>query len=354
MPCSSLVYLYWLQSILNRSGPASSRGLNVYGLATLEEGNSLSKTPSRYVQLTPCGDLSEWRARFGFDRAIFASRDRRRLRLLFARFAEESGNMDWVLWGSAVLALPGLAGILLLALRCIWSERPARGSAFALLAPAVSMVFFVFSAQRVLGLANLLYSKTFDLYLFLADGSFGFQPSFFLSRAMVRSALLGIAVKLTYVSLPFVMALIYAMRIPKNTERPAWDMISIFLLAGLAGSLLYNILPATGPLYAFHGYFPWQSLPYESLKRLRLEPISLPRDIPRNAIPSLHVAWAILLWWNSRRLSLPIRIFTGAYLVLTILSTLATGEHYLVDIIAAIPFALCVQAIVSPENPSVK
>ncbi len=96
MPCSSLVYLYWLQSILNRSGPASSRGLNVYGLATLEEGNSLSKTPSRYVQLTPCGDLSEWRARFGFDRAILASRDRRRLRLLFARFAEESGNADLV------------------------------------------------------------------------------------------------------------------------------------------------------------------------------------------------------------------------------------------------------------------
>src|SRR5260370_2677463 len=96
MPCSSLVYLYWLQSILNRSGPASSRGLNVYGLATLEEGNSLSKTPSRYVQLTPCGHFSEWRARFGFDRAILASRDRRRLRLLFARFAEESGNADLV------------------------------------------------------------------------------------------------------------------------------------------------------------------------------------------------------------------------------------------------------------------
>jgi hypothetical protein len=276
------------------------------------------------------------------------------LSVLFGLAIALPRNMDWILWGSAVLALPGLAGILLLALRCIWSERPARGSAFALLTPAVSMVFFVFSAQRVFGLANLLYSKTFDLYLFLADGSFGFQPSFLLSRVMVRSALLGITVKLVYVSLPFVMALIYAMRIPKNTERPSWDMITIFLLAGLAGSLLYNILPATGPLYAFHGYFPWQSLPYESLKRLRLEPISLPRDIPRNAIPSLHVAWAILLWWNSRRLSLPIRVFTGAYLLLTMLSTLATGEHYLVDIIAAIPFALCVQAIVSPENPSVK
>src|SRR5260370_38826275 len=94
MPCSSLVYLYWLQSILNRSGPASSRGLNVYGLATLEEGDSLSKTPSRYVQVTPCGDLYEWPAHFGFYRAIFASRDRRRLRFLFARFAAESGKAD--------------------------------------------------------------------------------------------------------------------------------------------------------------------------------------------------------------------------------------------------------------------
>src|SRR5260370_7957841 len=89
---------------MNRSGPASSRGLNVYGLATLEEGNSLSKTPSRYVQLTPCGDLSECRARFGFDRAIFASRDRRRLRLLFARFAEESA-LIWCLL-SLLFALP--------------------------------------------------------------------------------------------------------------------------------------------------------------------------------------------------------------------------------------------------------
>jgi PAP2 superfamily protein len=276
------------------------------------------------------------------------------LSVLFGLAITLPRTADWILWGSAVLALPGLAGILLLALRCIWSERPARGSAFALLAPAVSMVFFVFSAQRVLGLANLLYSKTFDLYLFLADGSFGFQPSFLLSRVMVRSALLGITVKLVYVSLPFVMALVYAMRIPKNTARPSWDMIAIFLLAGLAGSLLYNILPATGPLYAFHGLFPWRSLPYESLKRLLLEPIPLPRDVPRNAIPSLHVAWAILLWWNARRLFLPIRVFTGAYLVLTILSTLATGEHYLVDVIAAFPFALCVQGIVSPENPNVK
>src|SRR6267143_6048665 len=62
----------------------------------MEEGDSPSQTPSRYVQLTPCCELSEWRARFGFDRAIPASGDRRGLRLLSACFAEEGGNADLV------------------------------------------------------------------------------------------------------------------------------------------------------------------------------------------------------------------------------------------------------------------
>jgi hypothetical protein len=276
------------------------------------------------------------------------------LSVLFGLDVSLPRNGDWILLGSAVLALPGLAGLLLLALRCLWSEGAERRTAYGFLAPAASMVFFVFSAQRVLSLANLLYPKTFDLYLFAADGSFRWQPNYALCQATVHFPIFGSIVKLAYVSLPFVMAVIYAMRIPKNTKRPSWDMITVFLLAGLVGSVLYNVLPGTGPVYAFHGFFPWQSLPNESLQRLRLERIPVPLDVPRNAIPSLHIAWAILLWWNSRRLSVPMRVFTGAYLVLTIISTLATGEHYLVDVIAGIPFALCVQAIVSPENRALR
>ena len=276
------------------------------------------------------------------------------LSVLFGLAVNLPRTGDWIRLGSAVLALPGLAGLFLLALRCVWLDGTERRTAYGFLAPAASMVFFVFSAQRILSLANLLYPKTFDLYLFAADGSFRWQPNYALCKAMVHFPIFGITVKLAYISLPFVMALIYAMRIPKNATRPSWDMITLFLLAGIVGSLLYNVLPGTGPVYAFHGFFPWQSLPYETLGRLRLERIFVPLDVPRNAIPSLHVAWAILLWWNSRRFSAPMRVFTGAYFVLTIVSTLATGEHYIVDIIAGIPFALCVQAIVSPENHALK
>jgi hypothetical protein len=39
----------------------------------------------------------------------------------------------------------------------------------------------------------------------------------------------------------------------------------------------------------------------------------------------------------------------GVYLVLTVVSALGTGEHYLVDLVAGIPFALSVQAVVSPN-----
>jgi hypothetical protein len=256
---------------------------------------------------------------------------------------------------SGVLALLGLGGFFILGLRWLWSGPLTRRRTLAMLAPAASLVFFVFSAQRALSLANLLYPKTFDLYLYLADGSFGFQPSFLMGRAMAAFVPLGIAALLTYVSLPLVMALIYAMRLPKDTERPSWDMITLFMLAGLGGWVLYNVVPATGPGYVFGADFPLHSLPYASLSRLFLDQIPVNGVVPRNAMPSLHMAWVVLLFWNSKGLSRTLRIFMAVYVALTVVATLGMGEHYFVDLVAALPFALFVQAVVWPgDKPTFK
>lgn len=260
---------------------------------------------------------------------------------------------NWINTGSGILALFGLGAFLMLGLRWLWSEQLERRRTYAVLAPAASLVFFVLSAQRALSLANLLYPKTYDLYLYLFDGSFGFQPSFLMGRAMAHSAILRIAADLTYVSLPFIMALVYALRLPKATERPSWDLITLFLLAGLGGWALYNVVPATGPAYVFSASFPWQSLPYHSLHRLFLEQVPVNSNIPRNAIPSLHMAWVLLLYWNTKGLSRALRVFLGAYVALTVVSTLGTGEHYFVDLVAGIPFAFAVQAIVAPDTKPV-
>jgi PAP2 superfamily len=257
---------------------------------------------------------------------------------------------SWKLAGFSVAALFGLGAFLILGWRWLWSEPSARRKAYAMLAPAIGLVFFVFSVRRALSLANLLHPKTYDLYLYVFDGSFGFQPSFLMGQAMAVSVLLRLAARLTYASLPFVMALVYALRLPKGSERPSWDMIILFLLTGLGGLALYNIVPAAGPAYVFGASFPWQALPYRSLPRLFLEPVPVARNIPRNAIPSLHLAWAVLLYWNTKGLGLTLRIFLAAYVALTVVSTLGTGEHYFVDLVAGIPFALFVQAVVSPGH----
>jgi len=262
-------------------------------------------------------------------------------------------DRNWITAGSAMLALFGFGAFLMLGLRWLWSGPSERRKSYAVLAPAASLVFFVLSAQRALSLANLLYPKTYDLYLYLFDGSFGFQPSFLAGKAMAASNILRIAAALTYVSLPFVMALVYALRLPKDAERPSWDLITLFLLAGLGGWALYNVVPATGPGYVFKMDFPFRPLPYQSLHRLLLDQIPVSTDIARNAIPSLHMAWVVLLCWNSKSLSKTLRIFLAAYAALTVLSTMGTGEHYFVDLVAALPFALFVQSVVSPEAEAV-
>jgi hypothetical protein len=266
---------------------------------------------------------------------------------LVVRFPHEH---NWINTGAGVMSLFGLGAFLMLGLRWLWSTGADRRRTYAVLAPGVAMVLFVLSAQRALSLANVLYAKTFDLYLYVFDGSFGFQPSFLMGRAMAASSLLRVACLLTYISLPFVMALVYALRLPKGTERPSWDIIALFLLAGLGGWALYNIVPATGPVYVFADSFPWRSLPYKSLPRLLLEVVPVNSTIPRNAIPSLHMAWAVLLYWNTKGLSRSLRVFLAVYVALTVVSTLGTGEHYFVDLVTGVPFALAVQAVVSPDR----
>ncbi len=271
--------------------------------------------------------------------------------LLAAAFAlvvhfPRTGN--WIIAGASVLAMGGLAAFLMLGWRWIWADASQRRQTWAMFAPAAGLVFFVFSAQRALSLANLLYPKTYDLYLYVVDGSFGFQPSFIAGRAMAASYVVRAACLLAYLSLPFVMALVYALRMPKGVERPSWDVITLLMAAGLGGWALYNVVPATGPIYVFRNMFPWQVLPYHSLSRLFLEQIPVDPDSPRNAIPSLHLAWLVLLYWSAKELSRSLRIFLAVYFALTLLATLGTGEHYFVDLVAGLPFALFIQALVSP------
>jgi hypothetical protein len=89
--------------------------------------------------------------------------------------------------------------------------------------------------------------------------------------------------------------------------------------------------------------FPWHSLPIDQLRRLRLESVALRG--PRNAIPSLHMAWVLLTWWYSRGLAWWERSIVFAFVAFTVCATMGTGEHYFFDLVVAYPFALLLQGL---------
>jgi len=257
----------------------------------------------------------------------------------------------WILRVASAGAVLGFGALLLLGLRALWSERESRENALALLVPALVLVLFIWASANGLKLSGRLSPETDDAWLYAFDGSLGFQPSFLLGRIMYQSIVLTRATLLTYLSLPFAMALVCAWQIPVRTRRIAWNLLRVILLAGVAGWLLYNVVPATGPLYAFGRDFPWNTVSYQDLSTFKLEKMSLPLGIPRNGMPSLHMGWVVLLWWNSRGLPRALRGGLFLYLLLTLVATLGSGQHYLVDLVVSLPFALAVQSTASLAFP---
>jgi hypothetical protein len=197
-------------------------------------------------------------------------------------------------------------------------------------------------ASTLLDFTEALHPKTFDLYLYSFDCSLRVQLSFVLGQMFARYEWLRIAGLLFYIALPLPLALVYAARLRLEIEK-AFPVMLAFLVTGPLGVLFYNLVPAAGPVHVFGQSFPWHPLLTSQAMHLVLE--TIPLKGARNAIPSLHMAWVLLVWWNSKGLARWIRVVALAFVWFTVMATLGTGEHYFVDLVVAFPFALMVQAL---------
>jgi hypothetical protein len=237
----------------------------------------------------------------------------------------------------------GLASLLFLCCQALWEPRGERSRTFHVLLPASALTFMVFASMYSLNMASYLRAKTFDLYTFVFDGSLGFQPSFICGRILVSKVWLFQLVKVTYEGIVLAMAAFYAAFMSRR-NKPVWELIELLFAAAMVGYLFFSVFPVTGPRYAFPAYFPGADLPYSILAGVRLERIPVNWLIPRNGVPSLHFTWALLIWWNARTLPRWGRATALAFVLATAFDTLATGEHYLFDLIVALPFSLWMQA----------
>jgi hypothetical protein len=98
-----------------------------------------------------------------------------------------------------------------------------------------------------------------------------------------------------------------------------------------------------GPIHIFVSQFPWKPIPTDQVTRLLIEPIAVPGL--RNCMPSLHMSWVLLAWWYSRGLSVWERGIAMAFVVFTVFATMGTGEHYLIDLVVAFPFAVFLRGV---------
>ena len=188
------------------------------------------------------------------------------------------------------------------------------------------MPLMFFSMGLSLAISSHFSYLTYDLQLQSIDGIFGFQPQELLRDWVFKHPLICILSIIAYVGVPVWFTLIIYDR------QDSMQLIKKLALSSILGLMIYQLCPACGPAYIHLGKMHGQFL-------------SMPLNIPRNAMPSLHLTWALLIFLNCKPWSSQWRILSGALVIFTTIATLASGEHYLIDLIAAIPFTFLINWI---------
>jgi len=258
------------------------------------------------------------------------------------------GFLHYPVRNVAWLSFLGLGSFLMLALRLAWEPQTNRKLLALSLIPSLLFLSSDWVASDLLAYTEKMHPRVFDLYLYAFDASLRIQFPFVIGQWFQKLPAFRNFSSAFYIGLPVVIAVVYTGLLLRNTRR-SLSAMTAFLITGPVGILFYNLLPAMGPIYIFQDGFPWQHFTLAQVHKLLVEP--LPMAGPRNAIPSLHMAWVLLAWWFARGLPLWRRILAALFLIFTFFSTLGLGEHYFVDLVAAVPFSLFIKSLCSFEVP---
>ncbi len=280
---------------------------------------------------------------------------RRRLGLLAAGAALATawmlgtGRPQWWLYAYTFLAGAGFVAMGYLAHQALRGTGDARAGARYLVCGILLFIGFGVVTRTYLVHSAALAVPVLDWSAFRLDAAaFGFSPSAWAVAIAQSSVFLRIWLSISYELLPLVMFTVFALEARQPAQLPFGLLRGLFA-CGFAAALLYAVTPVAGPAYALAPAFPGQlevllSRPPQWLNT------SAERFSPRNAFPSFHFIWALLAVVLTWRQHGSLRAAFIAYAVLIAAATLALGEHYVVDLIAAPPVlaaicALCIERL---------
>ena len=231
----------------------------------------------------------------------------------------------------------GLAALMALVARVrgASSQRPLALTLVAAFALVLVYDTFVVS---LLGFTAALHPRTYDAIAFNLDATLGFSPTILISLVVNGWPPLLAVVTAVYDYLPYAFAAIYGLQLARPERAPV-SLLLAYTVSGAIAIFLYHACPIAGPRYAFGDYFYawWQSAPANEL-------LAVP-PAPRNGMPSMHFAWALLMWMHASFIGRGVRALFAALAGLMFLATLGLGQHYLVDLAASPPAIVAMQAL---------
>src|SRR5471030_1389921 len=240
----------------------------------------------------------------------------------------------WISWGSFL----GLASLLTLGVRALSTRDIGRPSALKNFWAASLFLYGWVVLVFALNLTPHTLPGAMDRFLYAFDGSLGFEPSFAAGRVLAGMPLLQSLTIVQYQALMLGVAIVYGLQ-SKQPIDGSPRMLPAFVSMMIAGYCLYHLCPAAGPVYGFGPLFPQRPPEFLHMALVRI-PID---SAARNAMPSLHIGTALLIWWHSRGSHWVGRLLAGLFLLATAFSTMATGQHYFIDLVVAFPFTMAVQ-----------
>ena len=232
-----------------------------------------------------------------------------------------------------ILLNPAIIGLLALVLSVVWMIRDERDKTRPMLVLALTMnLFYGFLLTVFMGREGSLFPLKYDPVLFRVDAALGFSNA---SIAVPLQGVWRLPLVVIYNSMIPMMICWFLVTRYRNIRG---SVVLAYVAELIAGPMLYAVLPACGPIYAFGAL--WLHPPTVTATTIRLA------GMP-NAFPSLHFWTAlVLVFFAPGKLW---RTVALAFLAGTGLATLSTGEHYVIDLVSGAAFG-CFAASVGNRN----
>jgi hypothetical protein len=243
----------------------------------------------------------------------------------------------------AVSAL-GLASLVMQVARLVrtpaaqWTFERGGYAALTLLTPLFSLAF-----ASAIALPGLVRGGVYDALAFDFDrlASGGHPPPLVVGRWLLAHRWLAAAASFVYWAPTPLNVFVY---LAERRRGLSGDLIATLFIAGFAGYAFFPLFPVVGPGYVLPGY--------PLLDASTAAPVigAIPVSVPRNCMPSLHMANALIVAVHAWRLGQRSwRLVAAVDVIFTVIATLGFGYHYAADLVAAVPFTVGVFGLARRE-----